>query len=415
MNLQSFFNLPRWLPFAGALLLLTPHLAWAQAPWTLAQALVAAQTTHPALQGKRAAQGAARADQASANWQRYPTLSMEAATQNGGTHSGLVRLEQPLWNGGRIQAGIDAADSRSRMADAALEEARLDLSLRVIATFVESQRQQARLAHAQAGVMAHEQLLSMIRRRVAQEVSSQTDERLAQSRFFQAVNERSLAQQALTNALASLTQLVGQDARGVVEASAPGAYTLTDQLTTVAQAVTVSPVLHRLMFEEQAAQADVSAKQSSTKPQLALRLEKNLGQTYDQRVMLVLLAQPGAGLSAFSGIEAALARAEAVRQAKESARRDVQERVLLDWNEWTHAQQRLDNAQHFQAINTEVFESYKRQYVAGRKTWVDVLNAVREATQAQLALEDARAQANAAAWRLTALTGQLYTAESNPK
>ena len=301
------------------------------------------------------------------------------------------------------------------MADAALEEARLDLTLRVITTFTESQRQQARLIHTQAGVDAHEQLLAMIRRRVAQEVSSQTDERLAQSRFFQAVNERSLAQQALINALASLAQLVGQDASGVVEVTAPGGYTLTDQLTTVAQAVTVSPVLHRLMAEEQAAQADVSAKQSLTKPQLALRLERALGQTYDQRVMLVLLAQPGAGLSAFSGIEAALARAEAVRQAKESARREVQERVLLDWNEWTHAQQRLDNAQHFQAINTEVFESYKRQYVAGRKTWVDVLNAVREATQAQLALEDARAQVNAAAWRLAALTGQIYTAESNPK
>jgi adhesin transport system outer membrane protein len=301
------------------------------------------------------------------------------------------------------------------MADAALEEAGLDLTLRVIATFTESQRQQARLTHTQAGVVAHEQLLAMIRRRVAQEVSSQTDERLAQSRLFQAVNERSLAQQALTNALASLAQLVGQDAHGVVEVTAPGGYTLTDQLTTVAQAVTVSPVLHRLMAEEQAAQADVSAKQSLTKPQLAMRLERDLGQTYDQRVMLVLLAQPGAGLSAFSGIEAALARAEAVRQAKESARRDVQERVLLDWSEWTHAQQRLDNAHHFQAINTEVFESYKRQYVAGRKTWVDVLNAVREATQAQLVLEDARAQANAAAWRLAALTGQIYTAESDPK
>ncbi len=397
------------------MLFLAPYMALAHEPWTLTKALVAAQTTHPALHGKRAAQGAARAEQAGANWQRYPSLSMEAVTQNGGTHSGLVRLEQPLWNGGRIQAGVDAADSRSRMADAALEEARLDLTLRVIATFTESQRQQARLAHTQAGVDAHEQLLAMIRRRVAQEVSSQTDERLAQSRFFQAANERSLAQQALTNALASLAQLVGQDASGVVEATAPGAYTLTDQPGTVAQAVAFSPVLRRLMFEEQAAQADVSAKQSSIKPQLALRLERDLGQTHDQRVMLVLLAQPGAGLSAFSGIEAALARAEAARQAIEVTRRDVQERVLQDWNEWTHAQQRLDNAQHFQAINTEVFESYKRQYVAGRKTWVDVLNAVREATQAQLTLEDARAQASVAAWRLVALTGQLYTAESNLK
>jgi adhesin transport system outer membrane protein len=61
-------------------------------------------------------------------------------------------------------------------------------------------------------------------------------------------------------------------------------------------------------------------------------------------------------------------------------------------------------------INAEVVDSYTRQFVIGRKSWVEVLNAVREATQARYLVVDARAQAGAAAWRLRALVGKLPTA-----
>ena len=69
---------------------------------------------------------------------------------------------------------------------------------------------------------------------------------------------------------------------------------------------------------------------------------------------------------------------------------------------------RLLNAQESRSMSVEVFESFARQYVIGRKTWIDVLNAVREAVQSDLALEDVRAQLQAARLRLRAYTGTLY-------
>jgi adhesin transport system outer membrane protein len=170
-------------------------------------------------------------------------------------------------------------------------------------------------------------------------------------------------------------------------------------------------VLRRLTYEEDAASADITSKRSAYMPQLALRLERSRGQINDSRVMLVLLAQPGAGLSALSGVDAAVAKHEAVQMAREAAVRDTRERVTLDWNEWTAARLRLENASESGAMSTEVFESYARQYVIGRKTWSDVLNAVREATQSQFALEDARAQAIAASLRLSAQSGTLKQLE----
>ena len=404
-------------------LTLLASTAQAQPAWTFEQVLQSALASHPAMLGKRSAQDAARAERDGAEWQRYPTFSAEASTQNrsantgqlGGSNAGL-RLEQPLWTGGRITANIDAAGSRLDAAGAALEEARLDLSLKVIAAYTEALRQKARQQHASTGLQEHEKLLAMIRRRVAQEVSSQTDQRLAEARMYQAANDQSLATQGLNNALAQLSALTGKpvteiSAQGVSEMGAVGKIgemgVPVGLEATLMQAWDWSPVLRRLTYEEDAASAEIASKRSAYMPQLALRLQRNVGQANDSSVMLVLTAQPGAGLSARSGVDAAIAKREAARMAREAAERDVHERVTLDWNEWVAVRLRLANASQSRAMSTEVFESYARQYVIGRKSWIDVLNAVREATQSQLALEDVNTQVIAVSLRLRAQTGTL--------
>ncbi|MBI5660168.1 MAG: TolC family protein [Nitrosomonadales bacterium] len=404
------------MPALAVLLLMAGAAAQAQPAPTFEQVLQSAMDSHPAIMGKRSSQAAARADQKGAEWLRYPTPSIEAATQSGGKDSGLMRIEQPLWSGGRITAAIDAAGSRLDAADAALNEAKLDLTLKVIAAYTEALRQKARQQFAQAGVDEHRKLLAMIRRRVEQEVSSLTDQRLAESRLYQADNDLSQITQTFQNALAQLAQLSGNPVADVSGqgVSAPGAPASLE--AALSQALAYSPTLRRLVYEEEAANADIDSKRSVYMPQLSLRLEKNVGQGLAQSssAMLVLQAQPGAGLSAGSGVDAAIARREAARMAREAAERGTNERITLDWNEWVAAQLRQENAILSRAMSADVFESYTRQYVIGRKSWIDVLNAVREATQSQFALEDARTQAVAAGLRLRAQAGAL-AGMANPR
>jgi len=53
-----------------------------------------------------------------------------------------------------------------------------------------------------------------------------------------------------------------------------------------------------------------------------------------------------------------------------------------------------------------VLDSYQRQFQAGRKSWLDLLNAVRELAQNQYALADAHAAMDAAMHRLQIRSGQ---------
>lgn len=381
------------------------------APWTFDQLLQAAQTSHPLVAGKEAARNAAKAEREGAEWQRYPTPSVEANTDTHGDQASVFRLDQPLWTGGRITSNLEQADRRLDAAGSAIQESRLELALKVIAAAGEAARQQIRQEHAAAGVKEHNKLLAMIQRRVEQEVSPQADLRLAQSRLYSANNDLSFSRQGLDNALTQLSQLAGRKVTGLDAASwnqAAGPEGLPAELDqAVQQALAHSPTQRRLAFEDEAAAAEIEGKKAVYLPQLTLRLESMQGATSDHRAMLVLLAQPGAGLSAGSGVDAAVARREAARLTREAARRDVQDQVTLDWNEWQAARARAENAEQARASAAEVAESYARQYTAGRKSWLDVLNAVRENTQAELSLADAQAQMRAAALRLKARIGLL--------
>ena len=383
--------------------------AQAQPVWNFGQLMQATLANHPLVLGKRSAQAAAQAEREGAQWQRYPSFSLEASTQSGG--ASLLRIDQPLWSGGRINAGIDAAGYRADAASAALAEARQELSLKVIAASTEALRQQARQQHAISGVKEHEKLLGMIERRVAQEVSPLADQRLAAARLYASANELSVSTQALNNALAQLAQLAGQPVTAIVDPGLSDAVAPSSFEAALAQTLAYSPTLRRLAFEEETAQAEIAIKRSAYLPQLVLRLENSSGeQRSAQRAMLVLLAQPGAGLSAKSGTDAAVARREAARLAREAAERELRERVTLDWNEWLAIRLRLGNATQARAMSAEVADSYARQYAAGRKTWIDVLNAVREATQSELAADDAWGQMLATSLRLRALSGTLSDA-----
>lgn len=68
----------------------------------------------------------------------------------------------------------------------------------------------------------------------------------------------------------------------------------------------------------------------------------------------------------------------------------------------------------------EIIASYQRQFIAGRRSWLDVMNATREAANARLSESDARVGAAAAIARIMALSCRwqpddagLYASDQN--
>lgn len=181
-----------------------------------------AVTTHPSVQSKAAEVLGARATVDAAKWQYYPTPSVIAerganqTKKDVGTSANAavtgtttLRLQQPLWSGGRIAAGVRVSELKALAAQAAVNESRMAVALKTVdawqALLVAFGREQIAIKN----VVQLTHLRDMMNRRVAQQVSPPVEAELSQSRLVQAQAEKATVQASKETALHRLAQWVG--------------------------------------------------------------------------------------------------------------------------------------------------------------------------------------------------------------
>lgn len=368
--------------------------------------------THPAVVAARANLAAAESDLAGSKWSRYPGLTVEgfADGRDRGRVTSVVSLEQPLWAAGRIKAGISQAEARVDAASAGVDEAALDLALRASIAYIEYQRLQARDRIYAESVQEHMRLVDSIQRRVEQQISAESDAAYALQRLLTVQQERTQNDVAARLALSRLRELTGTEdleVKAVLRFVPDEHQASPDGLLRAA--LDFSPLSRRLRAEVDAAVAETAVRKAQIWPQLNLQAAHYPGGGAgdpDDRVGLVMRLQTDGGLSRVSAVRSAERRADAVRSAADAAVRDVREQVLADLNENASAASRVDLGSRASAAARTVTESYLRQFTAGRRSWPEVLNVVREGLVARIVEVDAQASAMSSAWRLRLRTGQ---------
>jgi adhesin transport system outer membrane protein len=378
---------------------------------------------HPSIVIRQDGILAAESDLAAAQWQRFPSLGVDlntAVAQN--TEAGqktdrlgaTLRVQQPIWSGGRIDAEIDAARVRHGLAEVDKRQAEQDLLSRVVEVYIEHQRWQARLRVAEENLLEHRRLLALIERRTDQKVSSRADLALAQARLQQALAEQQGFRLGEQKTLHNLSQLLGVRVQGEDLRPAPLNQIAWPDLPTALQAAEVhSPHLQRLQAEVALAQVDVATRRAVLYPQLSLRYEKFTGSAQtsaNDRLMLALEYQPGAGLGSLSSAKAAARRVSMASGGVELGLRELSDRVGEAFNEWQIFATQRSTAEDYAAATRDVMASYLRQFTVGRKTWQEVLNAQREVAQSAYAAIDTIQGEILASYRLAILTGQLSPA-----
>ena len=162
------------------------------------------------------------------------------------------------------------------------------------------------------------------------------------------------------------------------------------------------------------ARAQLDAKSAERWPLAYLRANRPMGSASrdaDNRasVFVGLRYTPGAGFATLSEAQSLSARALALEQAVETAHRDTLDALTGDREELLNARRRMDFLDSAVQGSMRVLESYSRQFTAGRKSWIDLLNAVRELSQSRFAFADAQAAMAGALYRLQIRLGRDLT------
>lgn len=394
--------------------------------YTLAELINIAITSHPSVQSQLSLIQSADASIDSAKWSFFPTpsFSVQRASAsdkdpqfaNGNNQNDTIytfRLSQPLWTGGRLTALLDRAYASGEYSASSLRLTRKELSLRVLQYYSSIVSNDLRIQAIKRSLAEHEKLKGLIQRRIKGGVSPEGDLTQVIMRMDQLQADLLNIETSLMASLETLSQLIGQPltldkVTSEISRHIPINSQSTDLLI---EAYRNDPTLERLEAQIKLQQAELSVTQSYLQPEVSLRMERQYGSFYNPdfyggrippltRMYIEVGSNFGAGLSSFSNIEASRLRYESAIADLESGKRSIAEQIQVAHAQYSTISHRIDTLNESLMAAQEIQMAWERQFLAGRRTWNDLMNAVREINQIDLQIADAKAYQIQTSWQI---------------
>lgn len=413
-----------------AVLALTAALAGTARAETLADAIALAYRSNPTLQAERAQQRVTDEGVVQARAGLRPTASVSLSTQysdsptgtSGPSHieansgAATLTLTQPLYNGGRTHAAIQAAEATIQAGRESLRSTEATILQQVVQAYTDVRRDQQIVTIRENNLTVLSNQLEETRAKFEVGQITRTDVAQAEAQLASARALLSTAQAQLQISRANYTAVVGQNPGELApEPPAPGVPATVDQAFDTAEAE--SPVLLRARRTEQASRARIAEARAANHPTVSL--QGTLGYAgrvapfdpsdYGRAVTAeAVVSQPlfTGGLNG-SNIRSALEQNTADRIGIEGARRQVVQTVSQAWNVMASSRANVTSDEEQVRAARVAFEGAQEEYRVGLRTTLDVLIAQQALRDAELALVQARHDAYVAEAALLGAMGRL--------
>ncbi len=373
---------------------------------------------HPALRSQQGLRESAQAGIDGAKRQFWPAPSIVTesarASENDPSYQGddhviTLRLQQPLWTGGRLTGSLSKAEAQAFVAKAELEITRQQLALRVVQAWSEVLAARSTVEAYEESRNTHTRLLEMVKRRNDEGVSARADAVLARSRLEVVLADLVSARAKLDISLAQLRVLAGRpvDPAALVASVHHVPVQVPDAVLQAAREQ--SPLVAKAQAQAEVAEAEIEIARAALWPEVSLRAERQYGSfTHSgadpqNRIFISVNASLGGGGANFSAIEGARARHRAAVEEVQAQRLAVDEQVLSDLALVHSLVPRKASLQRARQSAGDVSSSWERLFLSGRKQWLDLMNAAREQAQADAQLADVLGAEQLTGWRLKVL------------
>jgi len=379
--------------------------------------IVQAVSNYPSVKSRKILLDASRTDLLASKLKFLPTFSITAAESNVSNSStnassansyNTLTLSLPLYSGGATIAGYQKAQSQLTSADYALRETKDDVAKKVIISYSEWYKAYLKLKILDQTDKDYLRLLELITHRYDSGVSSKSEVDLAKSRINQNKVEIKAQRQATLNAISTLGQLVGEGRLdvGTLDKSIPFYADLPLREIVLNYVLDNNPTIKRLESDTLAADADAKIARAQSLPQLVFQAQQQSGNPYVTNAPgissygLVLQYSTDSGFASIATSQSAFKRAQSTLETVETTKREVIQMLHNEYNDYEYTRSKLIDLEEVDNLGIGLSESYSRQYLAGKKSWMDVMNIIREKTQNKAVLADAQANLIASSWKI---------------
>ena len=347
-----------------------------------------------------------------AMWQYFPTPSVELSRASNSNQT-VVKLEQALWTGGKLDANYNKALSSEKEALFELEEKKYKLIEMILThsqNYVQAKYSKEALL---SGLERLESFSSMIDRKITVGLSTIADKRLLESRLTQIKSDLISVEHKQKTALKQISLLLSEE---ITQINFTDNIALEDidTLELVSQIDEVNPTLHRYDEKIKNAIYEIDIQKSSLYPTLTLSAEHRKGDIYtdnyntsNNAVYLKLQSQFGAGLSSLSNIKQAKIELQRLKYEKQTTQNELVDTFWQDYNNMLVSKNKIGNSKLNKELSKEVFNSNKRLFLADRKQWLDLVNSSKEVMDIDIALADSKVMYMISKYKVALISGLI--------
>lgn len=336
------------------------------------------------------------------------TSSKNEATYRGGSDVKKIGIQQPIWTGGRLISGYDKSVAQEVKSSADLEEAKIQLSIKIVQSYVEWAGSDRKTTAYKKIIDKQDRLIEMMRRRVKEGVSPANDLGFAQGRLSQTMSEYESVLSAKEAAYKRLLIQVFSNASQAISISKNRKSIIIKENVDglIDNAFLNHPAIKKGLANIDIADAEIRETRSALSPEVFLKVERQYGDLVianapnQDRVFLGLTTRFGSGYSAISNISSKQAKKNSVENDFSASKNAISEQIQTDYSSYKATLQRTPLLQNTYQNAVLTSFSWERQFLASKKQWLDLLNATREELQAELNLIDVLSAEVLLSWRL---------------
>lgn len=342
---------------------------------------------HPSISMMNEAIKVANSTVDSAKWGFFPTPSIDVA-QKGSITQTTARLDQPIWTGGKLTSAYDKALAKKDEMQVSLEESKyelIDSFINVLQSYLVAKAQIDALTNGKNDLL---KFVSMLERRIEAGASSESDMSLLKSRISQIDSDLVMAKSKLELSKSQFEILSSAKVNDIYTNLTNKINKPIDIEDAISKLKAFSPQIKALETQIKTAEYEVDSAKARFMPNLSLRAEHTKGSIYDETdndgqslVYLALSANTGAGLTILSEVEGARAKVLQLKFQQQTKEKELIELLVTEHNSMMASYNKAQSLKNTILSSKEVLDSYSRLFVAGKKQWLDLVNASKELMQ----------------------------------
>lgn len=331
--------------------------------------------------------------------QFMPTPSVRAENSKK-VYDATLSISQPIWTGGKLTSGLNIANAQKKYSISVVEEQRFQIAQQTIQAWGEYVSSLRSLRIDEAGIQKLQDLQRMMKERTKNGLSAKSELDLAEARLMQLRSQYLQDQSATSKALINLSQLVGIELSMSSVSDKTGIIFVKDYSirTAIDSSVKINPSVNKAEDQVDVAKHEIEKVKSNVMPDFMVKFEHEETNSptsmfrNDNRIVFSVQQSFGAGFSAISDARGAEAKLRSAELQKEAQMQKVVESISVNMLNLKEAKKNVLVIQEYETSISKTLESYQRTFLAGKRSWMDVLNIVNEQITAKKQLSNSQVQ-----------------------